>query len=228
MLYHELVISILLQNDIPIENANEVLAKFIAKAMLEDRELKKLHEQKVYKPYHFCGLYPIEQDKVYHKGRIYLFHIRSVDVQFILKLKRLITVVSDPSLKIMSVEIRQQPYRFISTIHSMTPAVCTVDNRCWVPEDGLGLIMRRIHDNAVKKYRNFYGELEEPQESFIESVELLNQKPIRIRYKKTSILGCKLCLSVKPDDISQKLAFMVMGSGLLEKNALGFGYCRAK
>ena len=130
--------------------------------------------------------------------------------------------------KVMSVEIRQHSYWFITTLESLTPVVSTVDNRYWVPEDGINLLMKRIHDNAVKKYKTFFGEMEEPKENFIESIQILNEKPIKVKYKKASLLGHKVCLSVKSDEVSQKLAFTIMGCGLLEKNSIGFGYCRAK
>jgi CRISPR-associated endoribonuclease Cas6 len=159
---------------------------------------------------------------------MYAFNLRGLDVNFILKMKRQVMALQQGSIKAVAAEIRQQPYRPITEIHTLTPAVATINGKSWTREDGIGVLMERIHANAVKKHRSFYGELPEPAENFIEVIEQTNDKPIRIRYKNTSLLGCKLNLIIKPDEISQKIAYTIMGSGLLEKNSIGLGYCRAK
>lgn len=228
MTYHEIIITVLLNEDIPMEKSYEIISRFISRAMLGDHLLKELHEQKGYKHYVLCSLYPLESDKIYRKGRIYAFNLRGLDVNFILKMKRLIMTVQEGPMKAITAEIRQQHYRPIREIYTLTPAVATINGKSWTREDGIGLLMERIHINAIKKHRSFYGDLQEPAENFIEVIEQTNDKPIRIRYKNTSLLGCKLNLIVKQDELSQRLAFTVMGSGLLEKNTICCGYCRAK
>lgn len=228
MIYHELVITVRLNQDITVEYSYEAVSSFISKAMLGDEQLKKFHEQMGFKYYVTCSLYPIEQDKVYRKGRVYLFNLRSLDVSFILKMKQLVMLVNGSPMKAIAIELRNNDYRPISEIYNITPAVAIINNNCWRREDGLKLLAERIHSNAHKKYQSFYGEQLVTNENFIEYIEQKNVKPIRIRYKNTSLFGSKLVLGVKQDEASQRLAFTVMGAGILEKNGICCGYCRAK
>lgn len=221
-MYHELIVTILLQADVEAARCYEYLSKTISFAMLKDEQLKDLHGQRSFKGYCLCNLYPREADKVYKKGRVYVFHIRSFDVELLLKLKYLL-----PQLKtgVITTEIKNFAYRPIAQLKSLTPVVATVDNRSWTKENGLKLLMERIHINSLKKYRAFIGEMDEPTENFIEGIQILNQKPIKVPYKANSFLGHKLMIGVKSDPVSQKLAFAAIGAGLLEKNTIGMGYC---
>jgi len=222
LLYHELIVTILLQTDIEASRGYEYLSKVISNAMLHDPQLKELHGQRSLKGYSFCNLYPREADKVYKKGRVYIFHIRSFELDMLLKLKYLL-----PQLKtgIMAAEIRNFEYRYITQLKSLTPIVATVNNRSWTKDSGLKLLMERIHINALKKYRVFVGEMDEPEQNFIEGIQIINEKPIKIPYKSNSFLGYKLLISVQSDPVSQQLAFAAIGAGLLEKNSIGMGYC---
>lgn len=222
MLYYELVITILLQTNIEAEKGYEYLARLISSAMLNDVQLKELHGQKSFKGYSFSNLYPREPDKIYRQGRAYIFHIRSFELDLLLKLKYLLM---QGKVGIIAAEVKNFAYRPISQLKSLTPVVATVDNRSWTKENGLKLLMERAHINCLKKYRAFIAELDEPQENFIESIRLINEKPIKIPYKANSFLGHKLIIGVKSDPVSQKLAFVALGAGLLEKNAIGMGYC---
>jgi len=220
--YKELVISILLQADLTMEKSHEYLSRLISQAMLNDVQLKELHGQQVMKGYTFCNLYPLEKDKIYIKNRIYLWHIRSFDYNFLLKIKYLL---SHMKCGVLTSEIKTFNYKPISQLKTLTPIVLTVDDRSWLKENGIKILMDRAHINALKKYRTFVGEMDEPQENFIEYIELLNEKPIKIPYKRNSFLGHKVVIGVKSDPVSQKLAFAAIGAGLLEKNSIGLGYC---
>ena len=221
-MYHELVVTILLQTDVEAAKCYEYLSKLISSAMLKDEQLKDLHGQRTLKGYCLCNLYPREPDKIYQKGRVYLFHIRSFHVDLLLKLKYLL-----PQLKtgVVATELKNFAYRPIVQLKSLTPVVATVDNRSWTKENGLKLLMERIHINCLKKHRAFIGDMDEPEENFIEGIQILNHKPIKIPYKANSFLGHKLLIGVKSDPASQKLAFAAIGAGLLEKNTIGMGYC---
>ena len=61
----------------------------------------------------------------------------------------------------------------------------------------------------------------------VKNVKKTNLKPIKIPYKNINLLGNKFEIEVKEDPISQNLAYLALSIGLLEKNALGFGFCRA-
>lgn len=222
MNYYELIITLVLQKDMEVSRSYEQLSRMISTAMLHDKALKQLHGQSGIKGYTLCNMYPREIDKVYKKNRMYAFSIRSLNMEFILKIKAILPHVQPG---IVATQIKTCKYRYISSIKSLTPVVATLENRSWTKEDGILLLMQRCHSNAVRKYRELIGEMPDPEENFIEYIELLNNKPIKIPYKNNSLLGSKVKLGIKSSETAQKLAFTVLGAGLLEKNTLGMGYC---
>ena len=222
--YYELVITLTMQRDIEMPRAYETFSRMISFAMLGDEGLKALHGQNQIRSYTFCLPCPLEPDKIYKKNRLYVMKIRSLDLEFALKMKALLPK-SQPG--IAATELRTHSYRYISALKSVTPVAATLENRSWTPEDGIILLMQRCHSNAVRKYNAVFGELDAP-ENFMESIEVLNRKPIKIPYKSNSILGSKIRIGVRGDEVSQRIAFAALGGGVLEKNALGFGYCMAE
>lgn len=227
MKYFELVVTLSLQEDVPFLSSYRYIGELISRAMVNEDNLRKLHKDSGFKFYTFCSFQPIEQDKVYHKGRIYVTNIRSLSIDFILALRKVISYVNYP-VKVIATDLRMYEQRLISELITLTPTVATLSNRCWVKEDGLVLLREKVHRNAVKKYRDFFGELTEPKDTFIEYIQQTNRKPIKIPYKAINFLGNKLVIGVKPDEVSQKLAFTALGAGVLEKGSIGMGYCRAK
>lgn len=221
-MYKELVVTMLLQVDLAAEKSYEYLSRIISQTMLKDPQLKEMHGRQGLKGYSFCNLYPLEKDKIYKKNRAYLWHIRSFDVDFLMKIKYLL---SHMQCGVVASEIKTFEYKPISRLKTLTPIVLTVENKSWVKENGIKIVMERTHINALKKYRTFIGEMAEPQENFIEYINLLNEKPIKIPYKNNSFLGHKVEVGVKSDKVSQKLALAAIGAGMLEKNSIGFGYC---
>ena len=71
---------------------------------------------------------------------------------------------------------------------------------------------------------------------FIHEIEIKNQKPQSIYFKKFKnskeqlirLIGNKFAIIPKSDDLSQKLAFLSLGVGLGEKSSLGGGFCLSR
>ena len=229
MKYYELINTVYLLNNIYFDEANERTGKFINSSMLLDNELANIHESRGYKYYVYDSLYPRESDKTYKKGRVYVFKIRSIDKDLITKIRTMITKAKSEDFKIVSTELKTYNQFFINELYTVTPAVLTVDNRFWVKGDSIELLQRRIVENLIKKYKDYYEKEIEVEESFIQGIELKNRKPIGLKYKNIRLMGNKLTVLVNGDEASQKLAFMALGTGLLEKNSSnGMGFCIAK
>jgi len=225
---YNLRLTVCFKRDIKYIETNEVLGNFISLAMFNDNQLKLLHEKNTFKFYHYSLPFPVEQNGIYQKNKLYIFDIRSFKEDIIVKFKHLLPKVST-DIKVITSEVKIIKQRQINKLISLTPAVAILGNKCWTKEDGLELIMNRIHSNAVKKARVLLGEnFSEPKENFIECIQQLNFKPIKMKYKNTSILSNKFELVVRADDASQQLAWTVFGMGLLEKGSQGYGYCIAK
>lgn len=194
-----------------------------------DSELLKLHQDIGYKFYVYDSFYPREQDKIYKKGRVYVFKIRSIDKNLLSKIRKVITKVAPVYFQIISTELKTYSQTFINELYTVTPAVLTVDSKFWVKGNSIELLDRRINDNLIKKYQDYYGEVIKIEESFIQAINFKNWKPIGLRYKNIRLIGNKFSVLVKEDELSQKLAFMALGVGLLEKNSSnGMGFCIAR
>jgi CRISPR-associated endoribonuclease Cas6 len=226
--YSQLTISIYLHKDIHFTESNEHIGTAINKAMLLDKELSIKHQTNEFKFYVFNNFYPIEQDKIYRKGRIYIFKIRSLDKAFIEKIKTLITKIENLVFKVISIEEKRFRQRQITELYTITPALITVDNRHWLPQDNFMLVSERFQGGLEKKYKQFFNETLEIGGSFIQRVELLNKVPFSFKYKNTKLLANKFRIAVNEDETSQKLAFIAEATGIGEKSsAVGLGFCMA-
>lgn len=224
MLYYEAKISICLKNDIQQELMHQAISKTINSAMLKDEALKQLHKTNSFKGYCFCSPYPVEASKIYLAKKVYLFRLRSINLNFILKIKNLLPK-SDEYFKVLAFELYNCRQKYVDKLMTLTPAVSTLYTRNWVKEDGLEILMANIHNNAVKKAKFFYEKFQEPSENFIQCITQTNKKAIKIPYKETSIIANKFEIIPKSDDVSQELAQTILGCGVLEKNSIGLGFC---
>lgn len=228
MQYCEITFTILLMETVNFLSANELIAKNLNRALFLDPELSRKHEENAVKHYVYSSFFPAEAGGDYQKGRIYTFRVRSLDEIFIHKLQKLLPIAA-VDFKVVASQIKIQKYRFITKLRTITPALATLGDRYWVPENDLELLQERIQNNLLKKYRTFFNESLSPKESFIQHLEVLNRKPIALKFKKTQLIANKFDILVKEDEVSQKIAFMAMACGVLEKNgSCGLGFCAAK
>jgi CRISPR-associated endoribonuclease Cas6 len=227
IIYNELTITFIFPQNIELKFCNEYLSKVIAKAMTFNETLKIKHEENTFKLYIFSLPAPLEPDRIYRSGRAYVFRIRSFDLHFLLSVKSSICN-ENCGIKVMAAHISPKPYRRISEITSLTPVVCTLNSKYWICGNGILILRDKIFSNACRKTKLVFPEFKEPDENFIDGIIQLNQKNIVVKYKNASILGAKVKILIKNDENSQKLAYTIMGAGMLEKNSIGLGFCIAK
>ncbi len=226
MQYYNIKVAVLLKNDTQAFENYEKISKLISASMLKDQTLKQLHEENRYKNYVFCNLYPIEKDGVYKAGNIYTFQIRTIDFKLGLKIKQVLNNFQNEEFKVIVSDLETSTQRKINTLATLTPAIITSDKGDYLINNDMQLVKERILANAQKKYNQLYNE--KIDMDFIKSIKQINNKPIKIPYKSINILGYKFEIEVKDDPISQNLAYLILSVGLLEKNAEGFGFCKAK
>lgn len=226
MQYYNIKVAVLLKNDTQAFENYEKISKLISASMLKDQTLKQLHEENRYKNYVFCNLYPIEKDGVYKAGNIYTFQIRTIDFKLGLKIKQVLNNFQNEEFKVIVSDLETSTQRKINTLATLTPAIITSDKGDYLINNDMQLVKERILANAQKKYNQLYNE--KIDMDFIKSIKKINNKPIKIPYKSINILGYKFEIEVKDDPISQNLAYLILSVGLLEKNAEGFGFCKAK
>lgn len=224
MKVYELTVTYYLKEDLYFTKANEYISKLLNRAFLLDEQLKYQHSQKGYKFYCFSSFYPIEPEKTYKAGKVYVFTIRTLHESWANKMQRLLPKVKHNG-KVLAVECKKRVLGHIESLYTLTPALITVDNgRYWVPGDDFKLFEDQFNTNACKKYKAFYGKELQPINSFIQSIQMVSKKPISYHYKQTKLLGNKFNIIVNEDEISQKLAKVIIGCGLGEKNSsVGMG-----
>ncbi len=232
MKYFEAKIKILFKEDVEYQKTNEILSKNIAKAMLNDEKLKAIHGQNGFKPYHFGLPYPTDAKiKLYKKSKPYTFHIRSIDNLFLNSLIKELYEHRGLDFKVLGYEFGERREFFIDKISTVSSAILTMPtdiarNRHWIIKDGdIEMVMRRIIANLEKKHKHFFGEKLTAPPECITYIEITNQVPILIYFKKAKFLTNKFVIGFNSDEISQKLAFTALACGLLEKGSHGFGYC---
>ena len=226
MTYYQLKISCVLKQDLDFKNMFEELSKIINKSLLEDKKLKELHELNTFKMYVFDGLYPASKEG-YKKFNLYGFNIKTVDRNLAFKLNSLLKKTENDLINIISVVLETKDTGKIEALYTVTPAISVIKSGShWTKEDyPIELLIDRINSNAKKKYTYWFDEDIDEEHNFIESIEQANRKVIVLPYKDGVLLTNKFKIKVKGDEISQQLAGMVFTTGLLEKNALGLGYC---
>ncbi|MGR6835977.1 CRISPR-associated endoribonuclease Cas6 [Syntrophomonas erecta] len=229
MYLNEAIITVFLKKPLFFQDVQEEIGKYINRSMMENHNLTNLHGTDGYKFYVFSGLWPLEKNKTYQAGNVYIFTIRSLREDFIDQIIPCIRKNDNKIFQVLAIEKKRFCRRFIQELYTLTPFVVTIDGKPWMPEQhDFDLLLNRLHGNAEKKYKKLFGE-EVFRDSFIQGIYLLNNKPLVMHYKNISVLGHKARIVINEDEQSQKLAFTVLGAGLAEKNsALGAGFCHGK
>ncbi|MCK4442809.1 MAG: CRISPR-associated endoribonuclease Cas6 [Sulfurovaceae bacterium] len=233
MKYFELICTAYIKKDINLKESFETISKYISYSMVQTDKLKTLHNQRGYKYYSFNNFYPIERDKIYKQGNSYQLSLRCLNEEFIDNLSTTLRQnINNPNFLVVQTHKRTIKQFFINELYSVTPVIVSVGNSIfWTMEkDGDILkLQKQLHDNLEKKYFDFYGEKLLPHQNFIQLLEIKNQKPQTIWTTKNGksfrFFGNKFRIVPHEDEVSQKLAFVAMASGLGEKNSFGGGFC---
>lgn len=231
-MHYETKLTVLFKRSLYYLDTPEQIGKWLGRAELLDDVLKEGHYSKDYKFRVFDLPYPREREGYYKQGRVYVIVIRSSVREHLEKIAAALQKLHDDMwfelLSLSAIQFRS--YRHITELITVTPTIVTVDSKPWLPGDGLELLVKRMNDNAEKKLAQLYPERAvRLEQSFVEGIQVLNQKPIAYSYKGRKLLGNKFRMMIRSDAESQKLAAVVMGAGVSEKNGiLGAGFCLAR
>lgn len=200
---------------------------------LANSELKTLHEGNKFRYFTFSDFFPC--DKSISARRVI---ISSPNEEFINELynelsSRNAIYLYDEKFEIVEIKkisIKSKINEFITG----SPVVVYKDNKSNTyfslkRGDTLSFFLRRIKDNAVKKYRQFYQEPDFNLDDFIFDV-LKFKKEVSVRLEKDQkpfiIIGT-MWYSMKKIKIKreyEKFYRFIMEAGIGEKNSLGFGF----
>lgn len=212
-------------NDISTEAVQEKLTRFIDTGFAVSRELLQMHEENRYKYYSHDLLYPIERDRIYRKGHIYTVTVRTLDPKLAEYFCQVCANHYTEDFKGLTAQICVLPKKRIEYLYTLTPAILKDDQKgYWRTHMNLEGFEQRLKINLIKKWNYFTGEQIEEDFPLYTLLEFLNQKPIGVKYKNIKLLGDKLRLQIADDETSQKIAYMALGTGVLENNSRGCGY----
>ncbi|WP_027400511.1 CRISPR-associated endoribonuclease Cas6 [Anaerovorax odorimutans] len=229
MKFIELVVTVILKKDIYFADSGYVIGKNINKLMLLDKDLRELHVKKQYKNYVFNSFYPLEKDKLYKKGKAYVFKIRGLDDEFMKKVHKYLKVLDSDDFDVISAAFEEIEQGNIRELYTLTPVIITIDDRPWLQNNDLHLFIDRLESNLEKKYKSFFNESIDIKGKLIENIRFKNKVPMSFNYKNVKLLGNKISIDVKENIEAQKTAFLALAVGIGEKNsAVGAGFCNRK
>lgn len=230
-MYYELKITALVKQTKHHLDIQEHIGNWINRSQLADPYFKRAHYDKGFKHYVFSSLYPLEKDGVYQQGRAYILTIRSSLENTLNRINACMrNCREDEYFQFVSSEQRARQFSHITEMITITPAIVTINHKPWVNENNIELLLQQLHANAEKKFKHLYPDTQiQAFQPFIQGIRVENRKPISTSYKGRKLLGNKFRLFIHEDDYSQRLASVVLGSGLAEKgSSLGAGFCLAK
>lgn len=202
----------------------EALSKLVNLSFVKDEGLAERHKAAGFKAYVYSMPFPIpKQTGVYKEGKLFQFILKTTDEDFARKMLVYLPQCESHFMKNIVSTMKIVNDSFVSQIRTLTPAVITINSKSWFKNQPLEDLIMAIHNNAMKKYMQLTGETLDCK-CFIQGIQVLTEKPFAIPYKGGKIMGHHLILDIKGDDSSQKLAQIVLGQGLSEKNSLGMGY----
>ena len=224
MKVYNLDIKVYLLNDIYLNKMQQSIASVIDLTLSQSQKYIDFHNSIGYKFYCFNGLYPMEKNGVYKEDNIYTFQLRTIDKDLCEYLIRELRDIITNDIKVLKCDLKIIPKKHIEKIFSITPLIIKDDKGYWREHMSLKEFEERIKINLIKKYNKFTGEKIDENFEFYTAIEFKNRKPISIDYKNIKLLGDKLQLTIADDKLSQKIAYMALGTGLGENNSRGLGF----
>lgn len=224
MQVYQIRLKLYLLKDIPINQMQTKLTIFLDKGFGGNAELLLKHEENKYKNYCYDLPYPVEADKIYREGKIYTVTIRTIDSVLAEYFQGVCVNSFTEDMKGLTAEIKIIPRKIIESLYTLTPIVLKSDQGYWRKHMQLNEFEERMKVNLIKKWNCFEKDKLDEEFSLYTCLEFLNKVPIGVEYKKIKILGDKIRLQVADNQTAQKLAYMSLGTGLLEMNSRGMGF----
>jgi len=220
----QIKLKIFVLKDIPIEDSQVIISAFIDSGLIKDNKLVEFHESNKFKGYCFDAPYPLEEDKVYKKDKIYTLTIRTIEKDLAEFFTNKLVNEFNGNIKGLTSEVRILPKKHIEKLYSITTAIMKNDDGYWKNKMKLDEFERRLKENLIKKYNSKMDVKMDEDFQLYTTIEFKNRKPIAVNYKNIKLLGDKISLNIAENENAQKLAYMSLGTGIFEMNARGYGF----
>ena len=221
---YELKVKVYLTKTIIKDNMLESISDLIDLSLSKNDRYLQFHKENKYKYYCYNSFYPLEMDGEYKEDNIYTVQLRTIDKELADYLIKELSNTFTNYIKVLKVETKIISKKHINKMFSITPIVLKDSTGYWKGNLSLEDFEQRLKVNLIKKYNKFTGEKINEDFEFYTSLEFKNRKPIGVNYKNIKLLGDKIQLNIADDEISQKIAYMALGTGTGENNARGLGF----
>lgn len=220
----QIKLKVFILQDIRVEDSQSTISSFIDSGLIKNQKLLEFHESNKFKGYCFDAPFPLEEDKIYKKNKIYTLTIRTIEkdlAEFFTD--KLVNQFND-KIKGLTSEIRILPKKHIEKLYSITPAIIKNEDGYWKNKIKLDEFERRLKENLIKKYNSNMNTKMNENFQLYTTIEFKNKKPISTNYKNIKLLGDKVSLNIAENQEAQMLAYMSLGTGIFEMNARGYGF----
>lgn len=211
--------------DIPVGKVQAEIATFLDQELVKDAHYAELHQKNQYKLYCYDALWPVEQDKIYKKDKIYTLTIRTINLELARYFAGQAVNGYTETMKALTAEAKVIPQKPIELLYSLSPVIMKCQSGYWRDSLSVEQYEERLKVNLLKKWYQFYGEKLPEDFDMFTGIEFLNEVPVKVEYKNIHLLGDKLRLHIAENKMAQILAQVAIGTGIGELNARGYGFC---
>ena len=224
MKVYEIKMKIFLRKDLTSDKAQCEICNIIDSTLAKKQKWLEFHKRNEFKNYCFDSLYPIPKDKIYKSNQIYTFKLRTINEKLAMYFNEYLANEYNDTIKCLTSQIRIIPKKIIQEIYSITPIIVKTELGYWKKNLSLKDFERRLIQNLIKKYNIINDTNIDENFELYTSIKFNNKKPCSFKYKDINLLGDKISLNICDDKISQELAYMAIGTGILELNGRGAGF----
>ena len=225
---YQIDVKVYLLKTITYHDMQQQITQYVDQVMAKKEELLTLHNKNCFKYYCFSGFKAIQREGIYQEGSLNSFSIRCLDKEFAEYLVYELANHTSLTMKGLSCQTKIVKTGLIQKLYLITPAVLKFEDGYWRKNHSLEEFQKRIISNTLRKYEEYtQEEIGQPVKLFT-NFRLLNKVPIKTRYKNIHLLGDKFELIIAEDEVSQKLAQFLLGTGACELNSRGFGFLNYK
>ena len=210
--------------NIKIKDIDEKIAALIDKSFLENENMANFHKENKFKNYCFDLPYPIESDGIYKKEKIYTITIRTIDSDLAKFFNEVSVNTFTKEIKGLVSEVKIIPKKPIDKLYSLKPVISKGNDNRWIGNITVDRYEDVLKINLIKKWNSISDKKISDDFQFNDLIVFDNKHPISFKYKSLNLLGDKIELKISSNKTAQDLAYMAIGTGIMQMNARGAGF----
>lgn len=222
---YQIMIEISLHKEIRYDEIQNYLANFIEEALCRNEDFAENHNKRGYTYYVFDSLYPMAKLGVYEADRWYTLTIRTIKKNIYDLILSFVAGSDNHIIQAGKVkDKRWLPQKRIKKLYSLTPCVINGKEKYSTQNVTDEQFQQIIKNNLMKKYVTVTNKDINDDFALFTKFEKKNRVPISVKYKNIRLVGDKISGNIANNPEAQMLAYMALGTGILENNIRGMGF----